>query len=668
MAPSLADLFQQLEVHSRNEEHQRVYDYSLKILQKQPGNVQVLKTCLVSLINLDKYQAAFKLLSTHESVESPSLLLEKAYIYYKLNKHDLLGVLFQANEDRFNNEVALLHLQAQESYKIGDNKKALKIYRDLISSSGKSAQQQQQQQSASSQSASSSFEILDLSVNERAVIAQSLLLRDDAIAIKDSNPISSDVDSSYDLLFNNALIEIGLGNYERAIEDLLKAKEICELSVKNYSSKDKFQELSPIILQISYCYLKKNNIATGESFLKELLQEIEANNYNEDKALKLIILNNLYYIKYLQDEKINPNLIYKNLQFPSILNNISNKLTLSQTYKLDKNEILLSYKIGKDIKKKKLDSYEHNFNNSLLPSALSILYKYQIDIFEQEEEDDEEEDVKSIASKLFRLAIKLKNNLALSLIAIQYNNSINNYNNSLLILESLFKENDLLLVQHPNLALLLLSIFEKMDRNLSNFLKILEEQDFLKLVDISLENNYKIIEDLGFRILSTNNHANFYNRIFQKLHDANPNNKLISVILNGTNDNLDSILKPIDELTSNIDVDELLNSEAIVDSTNTTLPKRSLPSVNSNIKKRKRNKKIPDHLVNKISDPERWLPLKDRSTYKPKRGKKNLTQGGTADATTEINIANNNNANPSSSSVNTSKKGGNKKNKKKGRR
>lgn len=65
--------------------------------------------------------------------------------------------------------------------------------------------------------------------------------------------------------------------------------------------------------------------------------------------------------------------------------------------------------------------------------------------------------------------------------------------------------------------------------------------------------------------------------------------------------------------------------------------KRALDDKSKPVKKRLRKSRLPkDYDANKAPDPERWLPLRDRSSYKPKgkKGKKKadaLTQGGVGD-------------------------------------
>lgn len=95
-------------------------------------------------------------------------------------------------------------------------------------------------------------------------------------------------------------------------------------------------------------------------------------------------------------------------------------------------------------------------------------------------------------------------------------------------------------------------------------------------------------------------------------------------------------LPQIHSITQDVDVTKLLEAGVVsIHTTHTTLAKRPLQdegSERSNKKRRKR--KLPQNYTEgKVPDPERWLPLRDRSTYRPKgkKGKKKAvesTQGG----------------------------------------
>ncbi len=98
-----------------------------------------------------------------------------------------------------------------------------------------------------------------------------------------------------------------------------------------------------------------------------------------------------------------------------------------------------------------------------------------------------------------------------------------------------------------------------------------------------------------------------------------------------------SKLTPVARLINGVDVDILENGGVPVRQISTlasTGSKRKGDGSDKPVKKRVRKSRLPkDYDPQKPPDPERWLPLRDRSTYRPK-GKKGrqkaaaLTQGG----------------------------------------
>lgn len=94
-------------------------------------------------------------------------------------------------------------------------------------------------------------------------------------------------------------------------------------------------------------------------------------------------------------------------------------------------------------------------------------------------------------------------------------------------------------------------------------------------------------------------------------------------------------LPEVDGLIQDIDVPGLLQSGVVSAPSNVTAKKR--PATDENADKttsKRRRRRLPKNYVEgKAPDPERWLPLRDRSSYRPKnkKGKKKAaesTQGG----------------------------------------
>jgi signal recognition particle subunit SRP72 len=124
-------------------------------------------------------------------------------------------------------------------------------------------------------------------------------------------------------------------------------------------------------------------------------------------------------------------------------------------------------------------------------------------------------------------------------------------------------------------------------------------------------------------------HLDLAREIFQELNSRDPNDRYAAAGLlaaapeKASRDQL-AALQPIERLISGIDVDALENA-GIAQAPSTGAPtSRKRPAEDTKPKKAKkiRKNRIPkDYDPSKTPDPERWLPLKDRSTYRPK-GKK----------------------------------------------
>lgn len=135
-------------------------------------------------------------------------------------------------------------------------------------------------------------------------------------------------------------------------------------------------------------------------------------------------------------------------------------------------------------------------------------------------------------------------------------------------------------------------------------------------------------------------------------------------------------LTPVSRLTAGIDgaaLEEAGIPQTITAATTTASRKRRLDGKDKPARKRVRKSRLPKDLdPSKPPDPERWLPLRDRSSYRPK-GKKGrqkaaaMTQGGVSDKGSEsLNMAaSDGGIKPASSGVVSSSKTKNKKKAKK---
>ena len=146
--------------------------------------------------------------------------------------------------------------------------------------------------------------------------------------------------------------------------------------------------------------------------------------------------------------------------------------------------------------------------------------------------------------------------------------------------------------------------------------------------------------------------------IFDGLHKEDPGDKLgiAGYVAAHATTNMSKVKSAVEKLTSinrltvGIDVDALETAGVplVPAKSNFNMSKKRVADgILKPAKKRIRKSRLPkDHDPSKTADPERWLPLRDRSTYRPKgkKGKQKqaaLTQGGVNEKGAEaLNIEN----------------------------
>lgn len=159
-----------------------------------------------------------------------------------------------------------------------------------------------------------------------------------------------------------------------------------------------------------------------------------------------------------------------------------------------------------------------------------------------------------------------------------------------------------------------------------------------------------LLQSAGAALLESSNTEDISSAaaIFAELHEKNPEDKIAAAGYVAAYAGKDRSkvsaeveqLTPVFQLVQGIDVDGLehvgipQSSNALAIAQKTASKKRGAPDPGSNKPKRIRKSRLPkDYDPSKTPDPERWLPLRDRSTYRPK-GKKgrrkdaDRTQGG----------------------------------------
>lgn len=609
---TLTNLVNQLSVQSAHNEHYRVEKTCEELLQNGCDNVnKVLKDLIVAFIKQDKYQQAQNAFTKYQNIVDKyekQFRLEKLYVFYKLNNNykfneyyktiivDDIDTILDKNEKQTATLRGLLHLRAQFSFKVGEFEEAYKIYRYLNSNNSQNMDNES-----------------ELAINERVPLT---VVPD----LQDSLPMISKItQDSYDLLFNESMILSTRGEFTKSIE-LLK-------QVLNMAQNEGYEnDIISIKLQLAYVYEISDDQKSSKEILNQLVKQLP-----RDSPFYLIAQNNLLSFYDISKYSNNFNLTLRELNYEKINTLNTNYFTLSQWNTLLQNFMLLRLFNNVKIKtnssrnnifSKTLEIYTNEITDIILqPYALQAkkLYKRCISTI------DHNNDSKSI--------------FGLLLLTIQISCLEKQYQNCITLIEMYLEKKNFIVNEINDEVVILIYILSQLyditNRSKSN-LKLLDDLSKATCEDMEF---WKFV---AFRFLAVGQYSDSNQIINEKINDSlKTNDLLIQTVLNQEDDTV----AKAQELTRDIglDVNKLYelksqpfenpasNKKQYKLTTLNKVTKQKIEKLKAKRKQQKLNKYLAKKNLTKDNniDPERWLPLRDRSTYRPK--KKQLakqTQGG----------------------------------------
>lgn len=626
MTSSVIDAFKGLKVSSAQDvsDHEAIYEVSYHYLAKIKNfqDMEAFHNCLVSLINTDKYYKALNLISEVPADVHKEFPLEKAYVYYKTGKTALLNEVYAttASSSGLSDVLlrALKHVKAQSSYQNGDVATALKLYHELIASNSIDSP-------------------IDLACNERAILSQLVFKNNSSQA---PTTVVADADDSYDIIFNNALIELAKGNFARSLELLSSALTLCESQNIDSDPVDLALEVSPIKLTIAYIYQ-----VTGRE--QQAIETLEALGLVDtaDLMLQLILKTNLTAVKPISD---NVNYASRELNYHYNLHHLKLKLTDSQYKVLLKNHLLLSYQTNTVSKSSTYltNRFLRQFSEESAGDKTLLVYKVLVKLNITFEDLEDSEQYSAVSRKLLKFATsELEKNevsdilIAAALLLVAANSKTGKYDQSLLVLERTVaielasSHVDL----HGSIFKVLIELYEL--TNSAKKLNDLYHALIAKFKTFSVEtlraNNslYDFILAVAVKLLIVDQEQE--SKELLNLLSSAKDSHVVASLLNSTADGL----LPVDELEAEAEVEDLLSVdvEKLVYVPATPSVKKSIRQPEYKVKKKTAKPKFSKHKffkpesefnAEKDLDKERWLPMKLRSYYKPSKKDLKKKSGG----------------------------------------
>ncbi|SCV01227.1 LAMI_0G10132g1_1 [Lachancea mirantina] len=587
----LTSLFSLLDVQSKNEAHYEVSATSLKLLESGCTRaIDVLKQCLVALIKQDKYEQCSLVLKSYAHIDSGDreLLMEKLYIYYKLNDRRAFQEIYLKIEPGLEESAkqktltryqrGLLHVVAQFHYKIGKYSNAVRIYQLL----------------AAIETENNDNEV-ELACNERAALCYSSDINTVAV--------TSIFEDSYDLLINQSLVESAKGNLEQALSLVQKANRLAE-------SDGFVEDQASAILQQSFLL----QLLGRERESKQLLEKITSMAGAAD-VTSLLAVNNLLSLKDLSKYSSNFTLLLRELNVQGLTSS-SDKFTVEQWDTLQQNIYQLKFFANSTLKSKS-STFSHTLSKyqELIGNVALDPYKHQ-------------------ARKLFKHTMSVMKCgisgrvIGLLLLAIQLQVKDKQWDRAILLAEFFLKaSSDKLDVEQQISIYLLIQLYQRANRS-QNKHRLLESL-LVRFKETSSRSDTEFWKFVGFNLLAEGKFAEG-KAVFEELLRSNPSDDLINRVL-GQGDVFEGIHdQQLDSLISDVDIDELVALGSIPFKAEGA---RAAPIILAKppkkrrvYKKKKFSKNYPE---NTQPDPERWIPMKERSYFRLK--KKQLakqTQGG----------------------------------------
>ncbi|KAL7813479.1 signal recognition particle subunit [Trichoderma gracile] len=591
------------------QDHEQILEAANAAIKADKSDYAAHHTKVVALLKLDRFDDALRVISGGGIKLQASCILEQAYALYKTGKlTEASDLLESAGLERR----GLRHVAAQVAYRAEKSHEAEAIYRNMLDTDA-------------------AGEESDLKINISAATAQSQW-EGTPSASPAMSPESLD---TFELCFNVACGELARGNTSRAASLLQRAAMLCDNS-DELTDEEKKTELRSIRAQQAYLFAK---IGKPSSAL-EVYEMLGPPTANDGRDFAIITQNNHFSL----EAPGNPFLRQRKAE--SLMASAAQSDLFSyQSNILKRNNLIIDLAAFKT--QGVANRTEKTLRQATLPSTnAQITAASIINAAAHTQGLDEKEALR----KLQALAAKRTNDVGLALTIVQLQlqqqqagAALTTLTTFLNRLESSEEPNDTDVRFSPGLVALAVSLFRSQQREASAKAEIVKAAQYWQNRPSHAVGS--LLLEAGIELMRSSNADDLLlaGSAFEKLLREQQATDVASAGLvaayaasdaSRVRQNADQ-LPPVGDLISGIDADELF-AAGVAASKSSAVSKKRPATEEANVEKatKRRRRKLPKNYVEgKTPDPERWLPLRDRSSYRPKgkKGKKRAgeaTQGG----------------------------------------
>lgn len=600
------------------EDHDELLKAANATLKSSKGDLEALHTRVVALLKLDRFDDALRALDDGGDRLAQRCVLEKAYALYKTGKLEEAEKLVEGAPRR-----GLKHVAAQVAYRGEKFEDAARMYKNLDAGS-----------------AAIEGEENDLRINSSATDAQlEWQGKGDKVEPGRKKPTGEDLEA-FETSYNAACGYIARGEFTAGGFLLKKARDLCE-SLDELSDDEKRAEVLPIMVQQAYVLTKLGKLEEAEA-LQKIINIADV----PEPPSRVIAQNNALASTTKHENPYMTQRIFGSV--PSLSH--TEKHFEHQARILERNRYTI------DLLSQKYSGVARSTFSIISKSPTPTISPYtnSLSVINAAAHAHNETGKASLKA-ILPLLEKRPKDVGLLLAVVQIYILTNNTGPAISLVEAFFKrleestsppDQDVRFA--PGLVALLTSLYRLSGRKTPIKTELAKAAFYWRR---KLKPSVSLLRAAGTSLLESSSPEDLVvaGEIFSSLRSQDPNDhaaiagyiaSYATIDLEKVSPELDK-LNPVERLISGIDAAAL--EEAGIPS----LPAPSTPAIKkrsadaaekrdtTSAKKQKirESRKPKDFEEGKKIDPERWLPLRDRSTYRPKgkKGKKkamDLTQGG----------------------------------------
>ena len=608
---SLATLLKQTDL----EDHEEVLKAADAALKQSKDDLEAQHVKLVALLKLDRYEDAVKATEAGGAKLKDKARLEYAYALYKAGKAAEAADIAHEGAER-----GYQHVEAQARYRTEDFERAAELYQHLASRLEDDAE-------------------ADLRINSGAVDAH-LEWSGNGQLVKKKRPGREDLEA-FETAYNAACGSIARGELGQGEVLLKRARDLCN-ALEDLSEDEKAAELLPIAVQQVYVLSRLGRTEEAE----QVATTIDATKIPDASTRHIAQVNGVAATASPANPYLAQRLVTKDV----------NSITPDNPYHFQ-SSILEQNRYAAGLQSLKYGGAAQSTATAIAkqPSPNLNAYYNSLSVVNAAAHA-RSQTGKEALKYILPLLEKRPNDVGLILTIVQLYVLTGNSGSAITLLENFLSrleqsgsavELDVRFA--PGLVGPMVSLYHSQARRGHVQRELAKSAIHWRRKSKERPTGVvHLLKTAGSVLIESQDseHKNLAGEIFAELHERDPEDRyaaagLLAASPQHGSDAQNSSLTPINRLIAGIDADALEDAGIAQPpaESGASVSTRKRPAEETKPKKAKkiRKSRMPkDYDPSKTPDPERWLPLRDRSTYRPK-GKKgkaraNLLSQGSAPA------------------------------------